>query len=60
MALYHGALIAAGLALIGWGLPAAHRLKSPLDIVAALGALAGVLLGLVGTLLLVVPGFFKG
>jgi hypothetical protein len=53
-------MIAAGLALIGWGLPAAHRLKSPLDIAAALAVLAGVILGLVGALLLVVPGFFKG
>jgi len=60
MALYHGAMITTGLALVGWGLPAAHRQKSPLDIAAALAVLAGVLLGLLGTLLLVAPGFFKG
>lgn len=53
-------MIAAGLVLVGWGLPAAHRLRSPLDIPAALAVPAGVLLGLLGTLLLAVPGFFKG
>jgi len=56
----HGAMIAAGLVLVAWGLPAAHRLRSPLDIPAALAVPAGVLLGLLGTLLLAVPGFFKG
>lgn len=60
MAWQHGAMIAAGLVLVGWGLPAAHRLRSPLDIPAALAVPAGVLLGLLGTLLLAVPGFFKG
>jgi len=56
----HGAMIAVGVALVGWGLPAAHRLRSPLDIPAALAVLAGVMLGLLGALLLAVPGFFKG
>jgi sensor histidine kinase regulating citrate/malate metabolism len=53
-------MIAVGVALVGWGLPAAHRLRSPLDIPAALAVLAGVMLGLLGALLLAVPGFFKG
>jgi len=51
---------AVGTALAAWGLPAAHRLRSPLDIVAALAVLAGVVTALLGTLLLFVPGFFKG
>lgn len=51
---------AVGAALAAWGLPAAHRLRSPLDIVAALAVLAGVVTALLGTLLLFVPGFFKG
>ncbi|MEA5114114.1 MAG: hypothetical protein VB050_08790 [Geobacteraceae bacterium] len=56
----NAAMIVAGIGLIGWGLPAAHRLKSPLDLLAALAALAGVILGLSGTLLVAVPGFFQG
>lgn len=60
MAWQYWAMIAAGLALVCWGLPAAHRLRSPLDIAATLAVPAGVLLGLLGTLLLAVPGFFKG
>lgn len=60
MLLFHGALIVTGIALIGWGLPAAHRLKSPLDCLAALAVLTGVVTGLIGTLLITVPDFFKG
>jgi hypothetical protein len=60
MMLFHGALLVAGIALVGWGLPAAHRLKSPLDCLAALAVLAGVIAGIIGTLLLTVPEFFKG
>jgi hypothetical protein len=60
MLLYHGALIVTGIALISWGLPAAHRLKSPLDCLAALTVLTGVIAGLIGTLLITVPDFFKG
>ena len=56
----HVAMALAGLALIGWGLPAAHRLKSPLDILAALAVLAGVVVALLGALLIADPGFFKG
>lgn len=60
MVLFHWSLVIAGIALAGWGLPAAHRLKSPLDILAALSVLLGVVIGLCGALLVVVPDFFKG
>ena len=53
-------LVAVGLAMIGWGLPAAHRLRKPLDILAALAVLCGLLLALLGALLTVVPRFFQG
>jgi hypothetical protein len=53
-------MIAVGIGLAGWGLAAAHRLKSPLDLLAALAALAGVIIGLTGTLMVTVPGFFQG
>lgn len=48
-----------GVALIFWGLPAAHRLKRPLDMVAALAVLVGVVLALLGALLIANPGFFQ-
>jgi len=57
---YHLAMIAAGIAAVCWGLPAAHRLKSPLDVFAALITLAGLLVALLGVLLTTVPGFFRG
>ena len=56
----HLGIILIGLAAIAWGLPAAHRLKPPLDTVAALVVVAGVLLAILGTLLAAVPGFFSG
>lgn len=52
-------LIVAGLAAICWGLPAAHRLKAPWDIGAALAVLAGVIAAVMGVLLTCVPGFFR-
>ncbi len=58
--LFHLAMIAAGIAAVSWGLPAAHRLRSPLDTVAALVVLGGVIVALLGVLLFVVPGFFQG
>lgn len=58
--LLHLAMVAVGVVAVFWGLPAAHRLKSPLDIVAALVVLAGVVIALLGVLLAVVPGFFQG
>jgi hypothetical protein len=56
----HLAMIGCGLGAVIWGLPAAHRLRPPLDIAAALAVLAGIILALMGTLLAAVPGFFKG
>lgn len=53
-------LIVVGLGLVAWGLPAAHRLGRPLDIVAALAVLAGLCAAIFGTLLTTVPGFLKG
>jgi hypothetical protein len=54
------AMIAAGIGAIAWGLPAAHRLRRPWDVLAALAVLVGVVAALLGTLLTTVPGFFKG
>ncbi len=51
-------LIIAGLAGMVWGLPAAHRLKSPFDIAAALAVLGGVVAFALGILLTCIPGFF--
>lgn len=56
----HPAMICMGLAAVAWGLPAAHRLTSPWDLVAALVVLVGVVVALLGTLLTAVPGFFTG
>jgi hypothetical protein len=52
-------LIVVGLAAICWGLPAAHRLKPPLDIGASLAVLAGVVVAVMGVLLTCIPGFFR-
>lgn len=52
-------LIIAGLAAIVWGLPAAHRLKFPFGIAAALAVLAGVIMTAMGILLTIIPGFFR-
>lgn len=51
-------LILAGLAGMAWGIPAAHRLKSPYVIVAAVAVLCGVVLFALGILLTIIPGFF--
>jgi len=56
----HLAMIGCGLGAVVWGLPAAHRLKKPWDMAAALVVLVGVIVALLGTLLAAVPGFFKG
>jgi hypothetical protein len=50
-------LILAGLTGMIWGLPAAHRLKSPYDIGAAIAVLAGVIAFALGILLTIIPGF---
>lgn len=60
MLILYLAMIGAGVAAIVWGLPAAHRLHRPWDILASVAVLAGVALALLGTLLAAVPGFFKG
>jgi hypothetical protein len=60
MTILYLTMIIAGVAAAAWGLPAAHRLKAPLDILAAAAVLAGVALALLGTLLLAVPRFFQG
>jgi hypothetical protein len=52
-------LIIAGLAAICWGLPAAHRLRRPWDIAAAIVVLAGVIMAVIGALLTVIPDFFR-
>jgi hypothetical protein len=52
-------LIVAGLAAIVWGLPAAHRLRFPFGIVAALAVLAGVIALAMGILLTAIPNFFR-
>ena len=52
-------LIIAGLAAIVWGLPAAHRLRGPFDIAAALVVLAGVVTAAMGVLLVIIPNFFR-
>lgn len=51
-------LIILGLAGMIWGLPAAHRLKSPFDIGAAVAVLCGVIIFALGVLLTVIPNFF--
>lgn len=52
-------LIIAGLAGMIWGLPAAHRLKSPFDIGAAAAVLVGAAGFALGILLTFIPGFFR-
>lgn len=60
MPILYLAMIIAGVAAAAWGLPAAHRLQPPRDILAAVAVLAGVVLALLGSLLFAVPGFFQG
>lgn len=52
-------LIIAGVAAIVWGLPAAHRLRWPLDIAASLAVLIGLLSTIMGVLLLIIPDFIR-
>ena len=59
MTIAYAGMVLLGIALICWGLPAAHRLKSPLDALAALAVLAGLVAALLGALLIMVPGFFQ-
>ena len=52
-------LVFAGLALLGWGFPDAYRLPRPWRLLAALATVVGVVAVIIGTLLVVVPNFFK-
>jgi hypothetical protein len=47
-----------GLGAIAWGLPAAHRLKRPFDLAAAVAVLFGVIVFALGVLLTFIPHFF--
>ena len=58
--LLHVAMIVVGTVAIAWGLPAAHRLRRPFDILAVVAVFAGVVVALLGVLLVAVPEFFKG
>ncbi len=51
-------LIIAGVAGMAWGLPAAHRLRRPFDIGAAVVVLCGVIVFALGILLTFSPNFF--
>ncbi|GFO53541.1 hypothetical protein GMSM_05480 [Geomonas sp. Red276] len=59
MTILYLAMVAAGIGMICWGLPASHRMKAPYDALAALAVLVGVVVGLLGALLTADPGFFK-
>lgn len=52
-------LMIAGVACMVWGLPAAHRLKKPFDIGAAVVVLGGVIIFVLGVLLTFIPRFFR-
>ena len=60
MQILYPAMIVAGVVAIAWGLPAAHRLRRPFDILAALLVVTGTAVALFGALLSAVPGFFQG
>jgi hypothetical protein len=61
MTILYPIMIIAGVAATAWGLLAAHRSEAPWwkGILASLTMLAGVIVALLGTLLLVVPDFFQ-
>ena len=60
MILLHILMLAAGLILLPVGFYANYEAKSPWNIVGGLGALIGLCLAILGTLLLCVPNFFSG
>lgn len=60
MVMVYLALAVIGVALICWGLPAAHRLPAPKDILAGAAVLVGMVMALLGALLVAVPDFFRG
>ncbi len=57
--LYYLPLFVAGLVAVAWGFPAAHRLKRPWDIAAAVIVLLGVALFASGLLLMIIPDFLR-
>lgn len=57
--LFYIPLALAGIAAVIWGLPAAHRLRPPFDVAAALAVLLGVIAAIIGTLLIFIPNFFR-
>lgn len=60
MTVLYVAMIVAGVAAIGWGVAASHRLPGIKGTLAALLSLVGVIVTLLGVLLFTVPGFFQG
>ena len=52
-------LLLLGLGGMVWGVPAAHRLRPPIDVAAAVAVLCGVVLFALGVLLLFIPHFFR-
>lgn len=58
MSYVYAVMAAVGITATGWGLAASHRLTSPWDILAALAALAGLVVFIIGILLAVLPDFF--
>jgi hypothetical protein len=58
MTYLYACMATAGAAAAGWGLWAAHRLKTPWDIAAAVAALTGLAAFFIGILLAVLPNFF--
>ena len=53
------AMITAGVIGMAWGFHGAHTLRKPWDILAAAVVLFGVIIAVMGTLLISVPGFFE-
>jgi hypothetical protein len=51
-------MIPVGILGLGWGFWAAHNAKRPVDILGSVAILAGLIVALLGTLLVCVPGFF--
>ena len=51
-------MAAAGAVAAGWGLRAAHRVRTPWDIAAAVAALTGLAAFFIGMLLAALPDFF--
>jgi hypothetical protein len=60
MTILYLAMVIIGVAMTAWGLPAAHRLRAPWDILAAVSVLTGGVVAFLGVLLLAVPKFFEG